>query len=154
MNDELRRTLFRCVIIVAGFGVYCVPFFVQVAWIVYYGPRAHARLAMTYRYVCKLSVADRDDPSFSELPTHDVWGQPFQFSKTDEDLTRVMSSGPNGVSPESGFDADDIYSDMPASPMDPIEARLRRQMIVATGIAFSAWLLLIRAYRRSRRASS
>jgi len=154
MTHELRRTLFRCVIIVAGFGVCCVPFFVQVAWIDYYGPRTLARLAHTYDYVCKLSVADHDDPSFSELPTHDVWGQPFRFSKADENLTRVTSSGPNGVSPESGFDADDIYSDMPASPADPILSRIRRHMILATGIAFSAWLLLIRAYRRSRRTDS
>lgn len=41
----------------------------------------------------------------------------IQFVSADGSIVQVMLSGPNQVSPESGFDTDDIYSEIPASLM-------------------------------------
>ena len=55
--------------------------------------------------------------------------------------------------PLTGTDDDDIYSDMPASPMKAIVARKNQQLLVALGVTAGTWVFLAWLYLRYRRPS-
>lgn len=88
------------------------------------------------------------DPS--EIDTHfypetDPWGKPLRIVEVENEVARVISSGPNMSSPESGFDEDDIYNDMTDPPPREIYSRIAREWRIAFGMCFATWLFLMLA---------
>jgi len=56
------------------------------------------------------------------------------------------SSGPNASFGEDGFDEDDIYSDMPDSPLRPMYTRKKFEANLAILVGTMTWLLLTIVY--------
>lgn len=118
-------------------------------------PRSQARLAQAYKDVRRLhNDLHEIPPDRRETQEVDPWGQPYWIVLVDDAVVRVMSLGPNQVSPDSAFDTDDIYSDMSISPTAPYERRTSFRLSVAVGAAVSVWLLLSAAWLRFRQGKS
>jgi hypothetical protein len=120
--------------------------------------RSEARIAQAYRDVRQISEAHRrasspDLLTTDAIPDTDPWGKPYRLVRLNEGEARALSSGPNMASPEVGVDGDDIYSDMPVSPMAPIWAEKNRQILIAFGVSGGLWLLLSAVYVRVRRGA-
>jgi hypothetical protein len=153
--ESNRRTVTVLnVVVVLGLGICCFPISLLLMPNVEQ-PRSQARLAQAYNDVRRL----HDDlheipPDRRETQEVDPWGQPYRIVFVDAAVVRVMSLGPNQVSPESTFDTDDIYSDMSTSPTASYERRTRFRLSVAVGAAVSVWLLLSAACLRFRQGKS
>lgn len=120
--------------------------------------RTEARIAQVYNDVRQISEALRGTPSPDLSTTHaipdtDPWGQPYRLVRVNDQAVRALSSGPNMSSPERGVDGDDIYSDMPASPMTPFRAQKNRQFLIAFGVSAGLWLLCSAISVRSLRGA-
>lgn len=89
--------------------------------------------------------------SFGDLSPEDPWGQPYWLVPGRGGKPRIVSSGPNGTSPDDGLDEDDVHSDMTDSPTKPISDRRNRQWLLALAAPVAAWLLLLGLYFRTRR---
>lgn len=89
--------------------------------------------------------------SFGDRSQEDPWGEPYWLEKGREGTIQIVSSGPNGTSPENGFDNDDIHSDMTASPAKPVSDRRNRQWLLALTVPVVAWTVLSRLYLKTRR---
>jgi hypothetical protein len=142
------------VVVVLGLGLCCLPIMLLLM------PnaeehRSQARLAQAYIGARRLHRGLHAIPPDRRDPLEvDPWKHPYQIVFVDNVAVGVMSLGPNQMSPESGFDADDIYSDMPTSPMASSERRNRFQLSGAVGVAAGVWLLLSAAWLRWRRDDS
>jgi hypothetical protein len=80
-------------------------------------PLSQARTTLASVDVRRLSIDVRvTSVARPETGEVDRWIQVYQFVSADESIVRVMLPGLNQVSPESGFDSADIYSEMPAAP--------------------------------------
>ncbi|MEZ6059894.1 MAG: hypothetical protein R3C19_05990 [Planctomycetaceae bacterium] len=84
--------------------------------------------------------------SDNEWEKTDPWGQQYRLMVLPGGESRVLSSGPNMVTGDDGVDDDDIYSDMPVSPMEPFRQRHRRELLVAIGVPLCCWILLAAIY--------
>lgn len=144
----------RHVFAILGIGIPCFLVFV---WLMpdIEASRSEARIVQAYNDVRQMSAAHRETASpdlFSvhEIPDTDPWGQPYRLVAINEKQVRALSCGPNMHTAEVGVDHDDIYSDMPASPMALIFSAKKRQLMIAVGISAGLWLLLSIVYLRSR----
>lgn len=89
--------------------------------------------------------------NFGDRSQEDPWGEPYWLEQGRGGKPRIVSSGPNGTSPDGGLDGDDIHSGMTDSPAKPISDRRNRQCLLALAAPFAVWLLLSRLYFRTRR---
>ncbi|MCA9043999.1 MAG: hypothetical protein KDA69_06750 [Planctomycetaceae bacterium] len=121
--------------IIAAITCVCMLVFLACAPAIEQG-RGEARLAQAYLEARRINdsgdATDRLDP----------WGQPYRVVTHDGNIIRVVSSGPNMVSPASGFDSDDIYSDMELPPHKLISAGKNRQWMFASSVSGGLWILL------------
>ncbi len=112
---------------------------------------------MAYRKVRNLQVEYQDQPdpptrSRIELPEKDPWKRPYllqSFSKNGQMRIRVFSEGPSSETEE-----DDIFYDMPNSPLLPFQQQRKQQILIATLTAGGTWLVLTAVYFVFRRARS
>ena len=80
--------------------------------------RSEFRIRHAYNTVCRLAKSETaliEHQAANTEDQNDPWGNPYGIAELAEG-TRVISWGPNGISPATGFDRDDIYSDMAYSP--------------------------------------
>lgn len=154
MEGKPRTLRLRDVFAVLGIGVLCFPIMVLLLPN-FEQARSEARISMAYHDVRRLSrpAAGQSSPS-NETPEMDPWGKPYQMSLLGDDRFRVSSSGPNMISPDTGFDEDDIFSDMPTSPLTPFRIQKKRQFLIAIGSMLATWTLLLILYLRSRGTES
>lgn len=122
-------------IIIIGIGIFCFP---VLLYLLPYleASSSEARLMVAYNETRRLSqcnVSDASKDSVETLPDLDPWGQPYRLVLLDTRQVRVMSSGPNRSFSPTGFDADDIYSDMSDPPFDAIVKRKQRRILFAMG---------------------
>lgn len=73
----------------------------------------------------------------------DPWGNAYRGTRLVDGKLRVLSAGGNGVFGSPIPDADDIYSDMPVSPVQKYGTLRNRQWCVAFGSMLVAWAALI-----------
>ncbi len=150
-----RQPAILNVVVILGIGVACFLLFLLLLPN-FEASRAEARLAEAYYRVRQISNAHIETPSRELFVTHkiphaDPWGQPYRLIEIDVKQVRALSSGPNMLTPKIGVDHDDIYSDMLESPVIPIHAKKKRQLVIATGFSAGIWLLLGVVYLRSKK---
>ncbi len=110
-----------------------------------------ARLAVTYLEAQRIERELPKDLSPGPIPDEeDVWGNAYWLEVDSKGERRVVSAGRNGVSPESGFDDDDIHSAMSESPSQPITRRKQLQFLFALAVALVGWILVSWLYLKSR----
>ena len=159
-----RKPTFIDVVAILGIGIVCLPIFLALMPYVEQG-RTEARIAQTYHDVRQLRDSHRStqppdklDPETTAtkvaLPDIDPWGQPYRLVWLDGEQVRVLSSGPDMSFSANGTDNDDIYSDMPTSPLQPIRARRNRQWLIAAAVTVGSWIVLALLYMRFVRATS
>lgn len=112
--------------------------------------RSEARIGEAYRQVCRIANPNPTNLEFDPLPDKDPWGQSYQLEMVNDQIVRVLSCGPNKSTPENGFDSDDIYSDMPVSPVSVIMREKNREWLIFAAISAAVWLLLSVSYLRTR----
>lgn len=154
-------------VVLLGLGIVCLPLFLMLMPYVEASP-TEARLLQAYMQVHQLrdehrnlrleasasdalATPDAATGSTIRLPQTDPWGQHYRLVSLGGSHTgqfRVYSSGPNMSSPSSGVDHDDIYSDMPVSPLAAIYARKKRQWLIALSATALAWSALSLLYLR------
>jgi hypothetical protein len=135
-------------------GVLCLPILLLLAPNIEIG-RTEARLTEAYSVVRKLHSTINEAPtSITELADRDPWGEPYRAMPLKNGTCRVVSSGPDMSLSPDGIGGDDIYSDLPTSPMAPFRARRNRQWLIAFTVAIAAWALMATLYIRFRRASA
>jgi hypothetical protein len=150
-----RQPTITDVLVVLGIGIVCLPlFFTLMPY--FEESRTEARRVQAYIQVQQLGASrqtttapDIAEPTI-ELPDVDPWGQHYRLVPLGGNQMRVLSSGPNMSTPANGPDEDDIYSDMPTSPMELIRAGKDRQWIVAFVATAGAWFVFTGVYVRSR----
>jgi len=115
--------------------------------------RIEARTIQTYNEVHRLRDEYVGDiPSGRvELDEHDVWGNAYVAEPAENGQIHIRSAGSNGRF-ESNTDGDDIWSDMPTSPMQPFRTRKNREWMRAFAAGIAVCCLLVWAYWRSVRA--
>ncbi len=138
-----------------GIGVVCFLLFLMLIPNIE-ASRTEARLMSAYNRVREISNAHRETPSLDLFTTHDIpltdpWGKPYRLIEVAGQQVRALSSGPNMLTPQVGVDHDDIYSDMSMSPMAPIRAEKKKQLMIATGVSAGLWLLLSAIHLRARK---
>ncbi|MFN3150443.1 hypothetical protein [Bremerella sp.] len=74
--------------------------------------------------------------------TVDPWGNNFEIRRTSEDEMTVVSRGPNGLTPASGYDSDDVSTSMSDPPHKRTIRHKRIQMICVLALAASPWLVI------------
>lgn len=150
-----RPSLIPHVFAILGIGVPCFLLFLLLLPNLEES-RNEARIRRAYDDVRRISDTHLKTPA-PDLSTADAildtdpWGKPYSLVRINEQKLRVLSSGPNMSSPGVGVDGDDIYSDMPVSPMAPTCAKRNRQFLLAFGVSVGLWLLLSAIHVRSRR---
>jgi len=98
--------------------------------------RLEARIGYTYYQVREIAEANvgKTLSDFENLELgNDPWEQPYLVAESDEGW-RVISAGPNQVTPEEGLDDDDIHSDMASSPSDAIFAAKQFRLLIALSL--------------------
>ena len=143
------REVIPKIAVVLGIGVFCLPILLLLMPYVEQS-RTEARMAMTYLVVRRLSASIADKSAGAPFPAVDFWGRPYQVQSLSNGTLRVLSSGPNRSTPTGSLDKDDIYSDIPESPIKPIQRQKQRQWLLALGTVVSAWIVLSALYLRSR----
>jgi hypothetical protein len=86
-----------------------------------------------------------DMPVSPTADNNDPWGQPYRITKSTENGLIVASNGPNQTTPDSGFDHDDIYSNMDRSPIETIYRYKRWRLMAALSMPV-IWLVGTIAY--------
>ena len=110
-----------------------------------------ARLAHTWLEVQRIERELPADTQPGPIPDEeDVWGHAYWLEIDAKGDRRIVSAGENGVSPEDGYDEDDIHSSMSESPSRPIARRKQLQFLFAFAMALAAWILLTWLYLKSR----
>ncbi len=140
------RSVVKKVLVIAGLGFGCLPLLIAL------GPdfkpaRKEARIGQAYLEV-RYRKSHASESAAYPLPPADPWGQPYRLIKVKGKVVRVESSGPNMSSPDTGYDNDDIYTDMPESPLAPFRVERNRQLLIALGITAGTWIILTVVYLR------
>jgi hypothetical protein len=146
-----RSTALVDVLAIFGIGIICLPILLLLLPD-FLESRTEARIAMAYSDVLHIreSVCGVTSQR-TDATVRDPWGQPYRIVPFTRGGCRVLSSGPNQTSPPGGADEDDIYSDMPTSPVKSILAGKKRQSLTALVVAGGFWLLVAWIYVRWRR---
>ena len=105
--------------------------------------RKEARITLAFHEVRRLRDELLTDPptQSKRLPDRDPWGQPYRVV-VDRGI-RVLSSGPNQVTSDTGNDVDDIDSQMGTSPTAGRNVWQRRLLPVMVALALGTWILMI-----------
>ena len=109
--------------------------------------RSEFRIRQAYNAVCRLAKSETalvERKAGNTEDQNDPWGNSYRVIELVEG-TRVISSGLNGISPTTGFDQDDIYSDMAYSPSEALFQAKQRKLIVCLSLPI-VWLLGSIAY--------
>lgn len=160
----LRPSTLTDIFAVLGIGILCIPLFLMLIPYIE-ASRSEARIAEAYSRVLELldsynaaqppsEATNKTINSTVELSDIDPWGTPYRVVKLHGNQVCVFSAGPNMKFSTIGTDGDDIYSDMPVSPLALIRARKNRQWLVAIGVTTVAWGVVAALFMRSRRATS
>jgi hypothetical protein len=120
--------------------------------------RTEVRIGEAYRNVLQLTNAPHVREHFREgntsatveLPETDPWDTPYRVMISDNKL-RVESAGPNQSFESNEDESDDIYSDMPVSPIEFIHAQKRRQIWVTLAASVAIWGIITVLYFYSRK---
>jgi hypothetical protein len=123
--------------------------------------RTEARIGEAYRNVLQLVNAQHvkqqfgegDSSAIVELPDIDPWDTPYRATIVNDKL-RVGSAGPNQSFESSGEEKDDIFSDMPVSPIELIHSRKRQQFLVAIAVTVATWGIMTSLYLWTRKNQS
>lgn len=83
--------------------------------------------------------------------TKDPWGSHFIVKHIGEDGTVVVSCGRNMMTPEKGFDSDDIWDSMSDPPHRQALRRKRTQLLLVCIVAALPWRYLAVTLLRERR---
>lgn len=133
---------------VLGIGILCLPVLLFLAPDIEEG-RNEAQLSSAFHDVQRLHralAAGADRHTAIALPELDPWGRPYQVIPLEGGRFRVLSSGPDMSSSATGVGDDDIYSDMPGSPIDAIVARKKQQLFLAVAASAGCWIALSALY--------
>ena len=104
--------------------------------------RSEFQIRHAYNTVCHLAKTETaliEHQAANIKDPNDPWGNPYRVAELTEG-TRVISWGPNAISPAAGFDRDDIYSDMTYSPSEAIFQSKQRKLIFCLSLPI-VWLL-------------
>ena len=133
-----NRSPFRLIALMAIlFAILFVVFFPEIEM-----TRSESQIGRAYNTVCRLAkseVALVEHQGTNTEDQNDPWGNSCRVIELAEG-TRVISSGPNGVSPATGYDQDDIYSDMVYSPSEALVQGKQRKLILCLSLPV-IWLL-------------
>jgi hypothetical protein len=89
----------------------------------------------------------------TELEERDPWGNAYIVQAANDGQIRVTSAGPDGVFDSFVTGSDDIWSGMPASPMEPFHSGRRWECARAFAVAFGVWIAFMLCYWRSVRGA-
>ena len=122
------------VVAILGLGILCLPILLLLLPD-FLESRGEARTMIAYSNVNRLRESLGEGPvSGAALPDCDPWERPYRVVPLADGGFRVLSSGPNRTSSANGIDEDDIYSDMPQSPLKPFRETKRRQSLIALSV--------------------
>lgn len=99
--------------------------------------RQEARFAQAYMQARQIKAG--------ALPIHtvDPWETPFRIIKDDQnEISLVVSLGPNGATGAAGYDDDDVGSGMSSPPHQTMMRRKQFQLLTALILSASPWLVL------------
>lgn len=88
----------------------------------------------------------------TELEDLDPWGNTYIIQAIDDDELRVASAGPDGVFDSTVPRSDDIWTDMPTSPLEPFQTQRNRELLRAIAVGFLVWSTFMTAYWWSERS--
>ncbi len=135
---KTNRSPFRLIALMAIlFAILFVTFFPGIE-----ETRSEFRIRHAYNTVCRLAKSETaliEHQAANTEDQNDPWGNPYGIAELAEG-TRVISWGPNGISPATGFDRDDIYSDMAYSPSKVMFQSKQRKLIFCLSLPV-VWLL-------------
>ena len=135
---KTNRSPFRLIALMAIlFAILFVTFFPGIE-----ETRSEFRIRHAYNTVCRLAKSETaliEHQAANTEDQNDPWGNPYDIAELAEG-TRVISWGPNGISPATGFDRDDIYSDMAYSPSKVMFQSKQRKLIFCLSLPV-VWLL-------------
>lgn len=135
---KTNRSPFRLIALMAIlFAILFVTFFPGIE-----ETRSEFRIRHAYNTVCRLAKSETaliEHQAANTEDQNDPWGNPYGIAELAEG-TRVISWGPNGISPATGFDRDDIYSDMTYSPSEAMFQSKQRKLIFCLSLPV-VWLL-------------
>jgi hypothetical protein len=142
--------------VMTGIALLCFPLFLFLIPPIEQG-QTEARLAQTCNEVRRISleIGKKGVPQTNdraEISDTDLWGMPYQIRRIDDGQVRVISTGPNMLTTESGFDDDDVYSDMLSPPHRLIQTKNQQQRLLAFAAWGAVWLFFCVIYSRLRRA--
>ncbi len=114
-----------------------------------------ARTGMAYSDVRSLQdkFAGEAPREPTELEQRDPWGNAYVVQAEDDGGVRVTAAGPNGVFDSTAAGSDDIWSDMPTSPLGPFHTQRRWGWVRAFSVGFGAWIAFMAAYFWSERTA-
>ncbi len=144
----VRRLSIANAVSIIGMGIVCLPVFLMLFPNIEMS-RSEARLSMAFDEARRLhqTLADEENSeSVTTLSDLDPWEQPYRLVQLDGHQVRVLSSGPNMSFSPTGIEDDDIYSDMPISPIEPIIAQKRWRCFFALAASVGCWVLLAALY--------
>ena len=104
--------------------------------------RSEFRIRLAYDTVRRLSKSDtalEEHRAANTEDQNDPWGNPYRIAESAAG-TRVLSCGPNGISPATGFDRDDIHSDLAYSPNETWFQAKQLKLILCLSLPV-VWLL-------------
>lgn len=148
----VRRPTIMDAIVITGIGILCFPVFLYLLPYLE-ASRSEARLMTAHNETRRLSqstISEASDGTVQVLSDLDPWDQPYRMVLLDTGQMRVVSSGPNKSYSPTGFDADDIYSDMLDPPYVATARRKQWQIIGAMGAYVVLWMSLATAYLWNR----
>jgi hypothetical protein len=143
------REVIPKIAVVLGIGVFCLPILLFLMPVMEESAE-ELRLLKTYMDVRELSELLQAESPGAPLPSIDPWDQPYQVHAVPDGGVRVLSTGPNRSTTTGSLDEDDIYSDMPESPMRSIIRQKQRQALVALAATATAWIALATWYLQCR----
>ncbi|PQO33346.1 hypothetical protein C5Y96_10870 [Blastopirellula marina] len=106
--------------------------------------RQEARSAQAFRLAQEIKTGTLPED------TVDPWGKLFEIRRPAEGEVTVVSRGPNGLTPSSGYDSDDVSTSMSDPPHQKIIRLKQIQVIVVLALVALPWLVLLVAAIRKR----
>jgi hypothetical protein len=130
-------------------GVCLVLFAMMMPWLDQ--GRTEARTAFAWIQVRQIRRAIGNPAETEPLPEKDPWDQPYRTLNLPDGSIRVLSTSNNQTTSPDRPDADDIYSDMPMSPLVPFERRRTFEWCRALAVAGGLWSVCLWQWKRKGR---